>query len=675
MSTKLIQVPVKGLRKQLGPNLIDEIETPECKNVHEVDQEIYNSPGLSDFGPNDDSLKLYLYYDTGDDSQLGLRINTNDNIKLAQSITTGAASRTSNKIKLKLKRNGTITAAKKVYVTIEADSTGPAGTPITNGTSADVLCTAITGTAGWIEFTFTTAFTLTASTKYWIVLQGDYDVSGTNYIEWEIDNGSSPYTDGDAYIYDSSWASAGADKDFMFKMYRDTTTIMLQDTFYLRGGSSFFMVCTLDRCFRYNSTSNIWVDLTGSLASMLFTGTVDDGFCSDTYPGDDLWLVTNYINTIRKWGGSGLLLVLGGSPPRCKYLKIYKDVLFAGYCYYGSEDQPQLVMWCDTGALETWTGGASGSKLFYESIDFLSGLGLLKDFLVVYKERSIYLGYSVTTSSYFDFDLRLSGVGPMNQDLIAELGNMLLFVSWEDIYIWDGTNSKSICSDRIKREFFSTMDPDNSLRSFSIVEEEVAEWHIFVPAMGDEHCSIEWIYNYDRDTWFKAKRPTQVTCAGWYVLDSTVAIEDLVGTIDQQTWRLGDRTVSGLISINVLATVNGELFKVDYNTAEDDGAAIESWIDTKDFTFTDEEGIRIRGHISEFFLEGAGNMVDLYTSTDAGVSYQLRKAFTLSGDYGVRHYPLRINAEMIRFRLYKYQVGGNFRIRQIGFRVAQGGRL
>lgn len=674
ISTKIIQVPVKGLRKQLGPSLIDELETPNCMNVHEVDSDIVNSPGLSDFGPNDDSLKLYLYYDTGDDTTLGLRIATNDNILLAQSITTGAAARTSNKIKIKIKRNGTIAAGKKVYLTILADSTGPSGSPITNGTSDDVLCTAVSETAAFVTFTFATAFTLTASTKYWIVLQGDYDVSGTNYIDWAIDATSSPYTDGDAYIYDSSWATAGADKDFMFRMYRDETAVMLQDTFYLRGGSSYFLICTLDRAFRYNLASNIWVDITGSLAANLFTGTVDDGFCSDTYPGDDIWIVTNYINTVRKWTATGNLQVLANAP-RCKFLKIYKDVLFAGYCYDNSEDQPQLLMWCDTGALETWTGGASGSKLFYEGIDFLCGLGLLKDFLVVYKERSIYIGYSVTTSSFFDFDLRLSGIGPANQDLIGELGNMVLFVSWEDIFLWDGTNSTSICTEKIKTEFFATIDPNNFLRAFSLIEEEVNEWHIFAPSSGQEACDLEWIYNYDKGTWFRANRTTQVTSAGWYVFDTAVGIEDLVGTIDQQTWRLGDRTVSGILAINILATVNAELFKVDYNISEDDGVAVESYLDTKDFTFTDDKESRIRGNIGRFFIEGAGTSVSLFTSIDEGQSYQLRKTFTLTDSFNMQHADLRLNVERIRFRLHKNAVGSNFRIRQIGFEVIQGGRL
>jgi len=674
ISTKLIQVPIKGLRKQLGPDLLDELETPDCMNVHLVDQDMVNSPGLTDFGPNDDSLKLHLYYDTGDDTNVGLRIGTNNSIKLAQSILTAAAARTDNKITLKLKRNGTITAAKKVYITIEADSTGPAGTPIANGTSADVLCTAISGTAGWITFTFTTAFTLAASTKYWIVLQGDYDVSGTNYIEWEIDNGSSSYTDGDAYIYDSSWATAGTDKDFMFRVYRDETTVMLQDTFYLRGGSSYFMLCTLDRCFRYNGTTGAWVDVSGSLAANLFSGTADDGFCSDTYPGDDIWIVTNYINAVKKWTGSGSLAALANAP-RCKFIKVYKDVLFAGYCYADAADQPQLLMWCDTGAMETWTGGASGSKLFYESIDFISGLGLLKDFLVVYKERSIYLGYSVTTRAYFDFDLRLRGVGPANQDLIGELGNMNMFVSWEDIYLFDGTNNTSICSEKVKKEFFATIDPDNFLRSFSLIYEEASEWHIFVPGIGQEHCTIEWIYNYDRGVWFKGSLSTAVTCAGWYVYDSAVAIEDLVGTIDQQTWRLGDRTVSGTVAINLLATTNAEVFKVDYNISEHDGAAVESYVDTKDFTFQNEEGIRIRGHIMEFFMEAAGTSVSLYTSIDEGRTYKFWNTFTLDGYFNLRDYPLRINAEKVRFRLYKNAVGSNFRIRQIGFKVCPGGRL
>lgn len=671
-----LQVPIKGLRQEIGPDLLDNLETPKCLNVHEVKNDIVTRPGLSDFGPNDISLRLFLYYDANDDSQYGLRINTNDNIKLAQSVTTAGAARTVNSIKLKLKRNGTITAGKVVYVTVESDSSGtPSGTPVTNGTSANVLCTAISGTAGWIEFTFATAMTLSVSTKYWIVLQGDYDVSGTNYIEWKIDSGGSSYTDGDAFIFDSSWISAGAGIDFMFRMYRDSSAVMLLDTFYLRAGGSYFIKATIDRLFKWNTGTSAWDDISGYLAVNLFTGTVDDAFCSDTYPGTDTFLVTNYANNIKKWTGSGNCADLGGTPPRAKYLKVYKNRLFLGYVYAGGADQPQRVDWSEVGDIEDWTGGSVGYHLFYENIDSVTGLSLLQDYLVVAKERSMYLGYPVTTTDYFEFNQRVNGLGPVNGNLVGELGGRLLFMSWEDLLSFDGINARSICDDLIKKEFFETIDPNTITRSFSIIMEEVDEWHIFVPSVGASYPDTEWVYNYKRGTFYKYNQGTAVTCAGWYVLDTSVTIANLVGTIQEQIWRFGDRTISGVNLINVLGTYSGLTYRVDYAIDTDDGVAVESYIDTKDFFFLNDSQKRIRGRVLEFSLKGIGTRVDLYYSKDEGASYHFLKTFTLNGSWNERTTNFRLDAENIRWRLYKNGIGQNFRIRQISFRVMPGGRL
>ncbi len=86
-------------------------------------------------------------------------------------------------VEVSFQRNASPSAAQNVWVTIEADSGGsPSGTPLA---TSDYIA------PGWlasaveekVRFVFRTPVSLTASTAYWIVIQGDYTSSDTNYID------------------------------------------------------------------------------------------------------------------------------------------------------------------------------------------------------------------------------------------------------------------------------------------------------------------------------------------------------------------------------------------------------------------------------------------------------------------------------------------------------------
>jgi len=92
-----------------------------------------------------------------------------------------------------------------VWVTIEGDSSGPDGTPISNGTSAYRATGGFDATGKLESFTFATPPTLAASTTYWAVLQGDYDVDASNCISF--DTHAVAEADQICDYYDEAWAA------------------------------------------------------------------------------------------------------------------------------------------------------------------------------------------------------------------------------------------------------------------------------------------------------------------------------------------------------------------------------------------------------------------------------------------------------------------------------------
>jgi len=166
---------------------------------------------------------------TGADSTTSLRTGATTNVKIAQKITVGGSNITVNRATLFLTLINNIDGilyqdGETVTVTIETDSAGaPSGTPVTNGTSTSRLAYDIDPKGGWEEFDFSSNVTLTASTVYWIVLQGTYTASTTDYIKWSKDSTSGGYASGDGATYDGTNWTDETGVDYLFFIGRNHT--------------------------------------------------------------------------------------------------------------------------------------------------------------------------------------------------------------------------------------------------------------------------------------------------------------------------------------------------------------------------------------------------------------------------------------------------------------------
>jgi hypothetical protein len=166
---------------------------------------------------------------SGADSTTSLRTGATTNVKIAQKITVGGSNITVNRAALYLTLINNIDGilyqdGETVTVTIETDSAGaPSGTPVTNGTSTSRLAYDIDPKGGWEAFDFSSNVTLTASTVYWIVLQGTYTASTTDYVKWSKDSTSGGYASGDGATFDGTNWTTETNVDYLFFIARNHT--------------------------------------------------------------------------------------------------------------------------------------------------------------------------------------------------------------------------------------------------------------------------------------------------------------------------------------------------------------------------------------------------------------------------------------------------------------------
>ncbi|MFA5014023.1 MAG: hypothetical protein WC549_00585 [Actinomycetota bacterium] len=162
---------------------------------------------------------------TSHDSTWHLRYAADTQVKIAQSFTPTYIAQCP-RIDLSLYRSNSPTG--NVWITIESDnSDSPSGSVL--ATSANVDVSSIGTSSAFIQFSFASAATLYNGTKYWTVLQGDYDFSTSAAILWDFNDASVIANYGNTVFNGSTW-SATAVSDQSFKTYYDDTTVFTTST-------------------------------------------------------------------------------------------------------------------------------------------------------------------------------------------------------------------------------------------------------------------------------------------------------------------------------------------------------------------------------------------------------------------------------------------------------------
>jgi hypothetical protein len=140
--------------------------------------------------------------------------------KIAQGVQV-ASNTTTKAVRLYMRKIGTPTGT--MTLRIETDSSGePSGTLVNANATTTVAESSLGTDWGWVTFTFSSTFTLTASTQYWVVLSTNRSASAANYVMLGADNTGAAYLDGEAqYETSSTWYTEVTNTDLLFQVMAD----------------------------------------------------------------------------------------------------------------------------------------------------------------------------------------------------------------------------------------------------------------------------------------------------------------------------------------------------------------------------------------------------------------------------------------------------------------------
>lgn len=475
--------------------------------------------------------------------------------------------------------------------------------------------------------------------------------------------------------------------------------VMGSDQYYKFGGQSYLLVITTKDIYQWNSVTKRWVSIgvgeAGSVAygagfysaggygmqpnaygasaygssfygaqkGAIFTGTDKDYFSYDYIrkrtESEPWWVCTNGVDPIKKYDGENFI-DLGGSPPKAKRLVSFKDhlhLLDVTELGEGSDRYPQRDRWSDTGDPENWETGNSSYKDLPGADWISNGMGFKGDYLVILKERSIEVGYATGDSEIFQFDCKVTGAGCAAPNTIENLGDEIIFLGWDDVYVFNGIDYEPIGTP-IQRELFRTLNPEQISRCFGVIIEEQKEYWLFVPSTGSTYPDMAWCFNYNLNKWTKHTFGNYITAFGYYFLERAMTWNDLIGSWDEQTFRWDDRTILSSAPTTLFGDKDGYVYEYDRLTNNDDETAIDAYFDTKDFNFTQ---LMQRQRILRLDTYYTGPSLTVSYSIDKGKTWTVIGTLEASLNLEIpRRLFLRLDCNMVRFKFQNANLNEHF---------------
>lgn len=327
--------------------------------------------------------------------------------------------------------------------------------------------------------------------------------------------------------------------------------------------------------------------VTGSYTSIQdatdFSTTANDRIAACTHfdaSGSEIFIISNLLDDMRKWTGSGTLQTLGGTPPKANLLLHYRGYLLAGRVIESGNADPRKVRFSALFNSESWP--ADNNFRLKTTTDWLVAMKMLRDRAVIYKENSISMLDYVGGGLVFDLTENYkTGIGPAGDDAVVrwgEQGERHFFIGYDtNIYEFDGIDDANI-SRRIEGILANITPSKKHLISGAVYPNEgKIIWAI--PLGGKADCSDLLIFDVrDRSWWMKYDEPVAISSFGESLRESGFTWDTLpFESWDEWTQSGGwdSRNIQANVPELLAGCVDGYVRKFMLGT-DDDGAAIAS---------------------------------------------------------------------------------------------------
>lgn len=213
------------------------------------------------------------------------------------------------------------------------------------------------------------------------------------------------------------------------------------------------------------------------------------------YPNSDTFDTITFFSTGDSAGIYAMVFGVNGAeaeritgevaPSLARGISVFADRLFIG----GDENDNARISWSAPGLISNWTADdGAGSMILGDTPDWIQTIRRLGDYLIVYKERSIYIG---RRTNRFDPPIVFEpapgqGIGLAAPNSVGDLGEEHIFLGWDNVYMFSLNRIEAI-GDNIRDSLFygaGAILPEYVENCTGVIAEEFAEYWLFVPTGG-----------------------------------------------------------------------------------------------------------------------------------------------------------------------------------------------
>ena len=240
---------------------------------------------------------------------------------------------------------------------------------------------------------------------------------------------------------------------------------------------------------------------------------------------------------------------------------------------------------------------------------------------------------------------------------------------------YDESAKYSLIGNENKNTIYSRFNSEYASSLFILYLEEDDEVQLWIPTTATTPDEV-WCIDINKKVWYRKSRA--MTGYGFYRSQSSVKIGDLVGTIGEQNYKYGSTTIKSQNKITLVGDVDGNVYYLNKATTNNNGVAIESEYQTKDFIVPDgKENQNVYMRVDQLLFEAKGAVASTFFSTDSGVTWSpCGPAVTLNAAYSIYQRDFDTVTRKIRFKFYKNALNSSLSLRYIGFKyTVRSGRV
>jgi len=260
---------------------------------------------------------------------------------------------------------------------------------------------------------------------------------------------------------------------------------------------------------------------------------------------------------------------------------------------------------------------------------------------------------------------------------IVDVGPYHLYMSAENIYLFDGNRVARPVGDRVQTAYRETLYVNNRTQAFAFLD--LAKNQVYFNVPTGETSSVLYVLEYDvydleNMKWTIHEYTHRVYSMGFFSRDISLQWDS--PSLELVTWGGANFTwnqasIRSGFPTRVFGS-DGVVYLHDDTSANDDGVAYTAFWETKDF-IVGPEGESLFGRWLEIEVIAKGFEVRILASTDGGRSFTYLSRLDLDGDSKIYKLPIDFVSRSFRLRLENLCLNSTFDIRRVKVHMRKGG--